>query len=257
MPLTIYPALDILRGHCVRSADEASAQPSLMDEDPVTIAGRWRADGATWLHLIDLDGTLRGGAGNLDLLTRIVAATGLAVQFGGGPRTAADVAAAFEAGAARVIVRAEVAARGALLADCLARWGERIAISVDARDGQLTVAGWLPSASESALDVARRMADAGVRTLILANVSGDGEPGAQRFATLEQARAALPETTLIAAGGFTALEELRRLARLGMDGVVLGRPLYDGALALTEALRVASEPLSDPSSDDTSDTPTV
>jgi phosphoribosylformimino-5-aminoimidazole carboxamide ribotide isomerase len=252
MPLTIYPALDILGGRPVRSADETPAPPQLMDDDPATIAGRWRADGAAWLHLIDLDGTLRGGSANLDLLTRIVAATGLAIQFGGGVRTAADVAAAFEAGAARVIVRADVAARGDTLADCLARWGERIVVSVDARDGRLTVAGWLPSASESALDFARRMADLGVRTLTLANVSGDGAPDAQQFSALEQARTALPETTLIAAGGFATLADLRRLAGMGMDGVVLGRPLYDGALALAEALRVAGEaaPIPDAASPD-------
>lgn len=258
MPLTIYPALDALRGRCVRPAEGATDQPELMDDDPVAIAGRWSEAGASWLHLVDLDGALHGGPQNLDLLKRIVAESGLAVQFGGGVRSVADAGAALEAGAARVIVSGEVAARGDTLKECLARWGERIAVSVDTRDGRLTVAGWLPSVSETALDFAQRMAGAGARTLILANVRGDGELDAQRFDALAQARAALPETTLIAAGSFVSLEDLRRLAEVGMDGVVLGRPLYDGALDLAEALRVAGEAAAAPAMDDASpDAPTA
>ena len=257
MPLTIYPALDVLRGRCVRPAEGASDQPALMDDDPVVIAGRWREAGASWLHLVDLDGALRGGADNIVLVERIVAATGLAVQFGGGIRTAADVGAALDAGAARVVLSGEVAARGDTLKNCLARWGERIAVSVDTRDGRLTVAGWLPSVSETALDFARRMADTGIHTLILANMRGDGALDAQRFEALAQARAALPGTTLIAAGGFASLEDLRRLARAGMDGVVLGRPLYDGALDLAEALRVAGETTPTSTDDVPPDAPTA
>lgn len=257
MSLTIYPALDVLHGRCVRSAEGAADQPELMGDDPVTIAGRWREAGASWLHLVDLDGALAGGPQNLDLPRRIVAATGLSIQFGGGVRTAADVGAALEAGAARVVVGGEVAARGDTLKDCLARWGERVAVSVDTRDGRLTVAGWLPSVSETALDFARRMADMGAQTLILADVRGDGALDAERFEALALARSALPETTLIAAGGFATLEDLRRLAQVGMDGVVLGRPLYDGALDLAEALGVAGETVAAPTDDASPEAPTA
>ncbi|HEX6819611.1 MAG TPA: HisA/HisF-related TIM barrel protein [Ktedonobacterales bacterium] len=257
MPLTIYPALDALRGRCVRPAERAADPPELTEDDPVVIAGRWREAGASWLHLVDLDGALRGGPQDLDLLQRIVAATGLTVQFAGGVRTAADMGAALGAGAARVILSGEVAARGDTLKECLARWGERVAVSVDTRDGRLTVAGWLPSISESALDFARRVADAGARTLILANVRGDGESDSLRFEALAQARSALPGIALIAAGSFSSLDDLRRLAQVGMDGVVLGRPLYDGALDLAEALRVAEESVGVAADDASPDAPTV
>lgn len=255
MPLTIYPALDVLHGRCVRSMSGSSAPPEVLDDDPLAVAARWRGAGARWLHLVDLEGALHGGPKELDLLARLIAETELSVQFGGGLRTVEDVAAALERGAARVIVSAEVAARGEMLAGCLARWGEQIAVSVDTRDGQLTVAGWLPSVAETALDFARRMVDAGTRTLILANTRGDGAADAQQFDTLALARETLPETTLIAAGSFATLEDLRRLAQAGMDGVVLGRALYDGALDLAEALRLAGETAPTPAEDAPTDTP--
>lgn len=241
MSLTIYPALDILRGRVVYPAEMSAESPVPMNDDPVAIACRWRELGATWLHLIDLDGTLRGGPESLDLLKRVVAETGLAVQFGGGIRTEADVAAAFDAGAAHVIVSAENARGGRLLDTCLARWGDRISVSIDARDGRMTVAGWLHDVSESALDFAGRVVAAGARTLILANIRDTGGSDASQVDIVAEARAALPETTLIAAGGFASFEDVRRLARIGVDGLVLGRPLYDGALDLAEALAVAQE----------------
>ena len=260
MSLTIYPALDILRGRAVRQEETSAGIPGLVDDDPIAIASRWREAGATWLHLIDLEGTLRGGPESLDLLKRVVAETGLAVQFGGGVRTEANVAAAFDAGAARVIVSAENARGGQLLDKCLARWGDRIAVSIDTRDGRVTVAGWLQSVSESALDFARRIVEAGARTLILTNMRGVDGSDAQQIDALVEARVALPETTLIAAGGFTTLEDARRLARVGIDGLVLGRPLYDGAVDLAEALRAAQEATAASDGDatpSTSDAPTA
>ncbi len=249
-PMIIYPALDLLNGRAVRITRETDGQMTVADDDPIAVARRWQAAGAEWLHMVDLDGAREGGARHVETLRAIAEATGLRIQFGGGVRTEDDVAAALAAGAARVVlatsaVRDADADGEATLAACLARWGERIAVSVDAHDGQITVGGWLPWATGRATDFAQAMTQLGVRTLVVANVSDNGEPtpGIEGVYTLlAELRAALPGAALIATGGVATLDDLRRLARLGVAGVVIGRALYDGALDLADALAAAANP---------------
>ncbi len=244
--LTLYPAIDVLDGHCVRLRQGDYAQAQVFDDDPVVAARRWQEAGAEWLHVVDLNGALAGQPKHLAIVRAIAEATGLPMQVGGGLRAEADVAAAFEAGAARVILGTAAAREPDVLAACLARWGDRIAVSVDSRGGKVTVAGWLEMISETALDFARRATEAGVRTLIMTNVERDGTLAGTDTAGLTHLRATLPEAALIAAGGIATLDDIRWLARAGMAGAVLGRALYTGALDLAEALRVARETPADP-----------
>lgn len=241
--LTLYPAIDVLDGRCVgpRQGDSATSAPAeAFDDDPVAVARRWQEAGAAWLHVMDLDGALAGEPRHLEIVRAIADATGLPIQVGGGLCSEDAVAAAFEAGAQRVILGMEAAREPELLAGCLARWNERIAVAVNSRGGQLTVAGWLEVLSEPALAFAKRLARMGVRTLVLTNVARDSDLAGGDAAGLEALRAALPETQLIAAGGFSSLDDVRWLAGAGMDGAVLGQALYDGTLDLAEALRVVS-----------------
>lgn len=240
--LTLYPAIDLLGGRCVRLRQGDYDQVSVYDEDPVAVARRWRAAGAAWLHVVDLDGARAGRPAHLEALDAIVRATGLAVQYGGGLRARADVHAALAAGAARVILGTAAARDARLLMACLEQWREAIAVSVDARGGRAAVAGWRETTGESALDLARRMGAAGVATLILTNVERDGTLAGVEPAPLIAARAAVaPATTLIAAGGVTTLADLRHLAAAGIGGAVLGNALYTGALDFAAALAVARE----------------
>jgi phosphoribosylformimino-5-aminoimidazole carboxamide ribotide isomerase len=270
MPLTLYPAIDLLHGRRMRHARaeigaetgpvaEPAAEPSAEDDDPLVVARRWRDAGATWLHVVDLDGALAGQPKHLDVICALAQQTGLALQVGGGLRTEADVAAVFEAGAARVVLEAAAGRNPELLAGCLARWGEAIALSVDARGGQLTVAGWLDILSEPALGYASRMAQVGVRTLLVTNVAREdtaaradtvgqagtegqvGKDGQLGQVGLTALREALPHTRLIAAGDIATLDDIHWLARVGMDGAVLGRALAEGALDIAAALE-ASKP---------------
>lgn len=237
--LTLYPAIDVLGGRCVRLRDGDASLAPVFDDDPVAVAKRWREAGAEWLHVIDLDGALAGEPKHLDVVRSIADATGLPLQVGGGLRTEDAVAAVFAAGAKQVILGAEAAREPELLAGCLARWRDHIAVSVDSRGGNVTAAGWFEVLSESAMDIAKRMALVGVQTLLVTNVErgvllADGDT-----AGLAALREALPETRLIAAGSFSSLDDVRWLAAAGMDGAVLGRALYDGTLDLVEALHVA------------------
>ncbi|MEO7001541.1 MAG: 1-(5-phosphoribosyl)-5-[(5-phosphoribosylamino)methylideneamino] imidazole-4-carboxamide isomerase [Ktedonobacterales bacterium] len=238
-PPTLYPALDLIGGRCVQriqglQADGAGV--SIQDDDPLAVARRWQEQGATWLHVVDLDGVREGAVKHLDVIAAIVKETGLAIQFGGSPRTEADVAAALAAGASRVTLGAAVVRDQALLVACLAQWGERIAVSVDAREGHITVAGWLQLAGERAQDFAAAMVELGVGTLIIANINSDGGQSGRDDTLLDEIRAALPAVNLIAAGAAASQDDVLHLAQLGVNGVILGRPLYDGALDFAATL---------------------
>jgi phosphoribosylformimino-5-aminoimidazole carboxamide ribotide isomerase len=240
-PIILYPAIDLLGGHCVRLRQGDYARAIVFGDNPLAVARRWQASGAEWLHIVDLDGAREGRPAHLEVVARIVEATGLPVQLGGGLRMEDDIAAAFDAGATRVILGTAAARDPALLRRCLARWGERIAVAVDARDGRVAVFGWLETTGESALDLARRMVETGVRTLVVTSIERDGTLAGGDMTGLHTLRAALPGAQLIAAGGIATIGDVRALARLGLDGAVLGHALYAGALDLATALRVARE----------------
>jgi phosphoribosylformimino-5-aminoimidazole carboxamide ribotide isomerase len=244
--LEIYPALDLLGGRCVRSHREASGQVSMLEEDPLEVARRWRDLGARWLHLVDLDGARDGKPAHTELVAAIAVETGLAIQVGGGLREEADIAATLDCGATRVVLGTAAASDPQMLEACLARWGERIAVSVDARGDAVTVAGWLESATQTVDDFAARMVSAGVSTLLMTEVERDGTLATRGNARLSRLRAAHPAVRLIAGGGIASEEHIRQLSVAGMDGVVLGRALYDGTLDLTAALRAAAQGLEPP-----------
>jgi phosphoribosylformimino-5-aminoimidazole carboxamide ribotide isomerase len=244
--LLLYPAIDLVEGHCLRlrQGDAPSAEAEeRFDGDPLATALQWRAAGATWLHIADLDGVLAGEPRHLELVGTIARETGLAIQTGGGLRTEAAVEAAFATGAERVLLGTAALANPELLAVCLNRWGRRIAVSVDSRGGRVTVAGWLENSAQSALEFAGQMDAAGVQTLVMTNLERDGTLAGPDLTALAAARAALPRMALLAAGAIISLDDLRALARAGLDGAVLGRALYDGTLDLAAALSaVANEP---------------
>ena len=245
--MILYPAIDLLDGRCVsprETADtsepvsDASDVSGVFDGEPLAVARRWRDAGAGWLHIVDLDGVLGGEPHHLDLIGEIVRETGLSVQCGGGLRSEATVEAAFATGVERVVLGTTALRNPELLAVCLNRWGRRIAVSVDSRGGKVLLAGWLDKASDSALDFATRMAEAGVHTIVLSNVAQDGTIAGLDLTSLTAARAALPATEIIAAGNIASLDDIRALAGAGLDGAILGRALYAGGLELAEALRL-------------------
>lgn len=232
----LYPAIDILDGRCVRLRQGDYGQVSVYNDDPVKVARQWQAQGAAWLHVVDLDGARDGQPRHLDLLHAMAQATDLPIQYSGGLRTAETIAAALTAGAARVTLGTAAVADRALTLASLDRWGERIAISVDVRDGRLAIAGWLETAAESVTDFAHAMASLGAQTLIVTSVNRDGALVGADDALLASMRQSLPNVHLIGGGGVASLDDVLRLARLGLDGVVLGRALYERRISLPDAL---------------------
>ncbi len=240
--MTLYPALDILDGRCTRVLQGDDGQVRVVDEEPLTVATRWRESGATWLHMVDLNGVRDGQPGNLELV-RQIAATGLSVQVAGGLGKEEHLAQAFEAGASRALLSAATARESDVLARCVERWGERIAVSVDARGEQELVAGWLEllSETEPALTLAQKLLQSGVRTFVLTSVTRQRKTSETATSSLTELRKALQGKTLIAAGDIATLDDIRWLRDIGFDGAVLGHALYDGKLDLAEALTAARD----------------
>jgi phosphoribosylformimino-5-aminoimidazole carboxamide ribotide isomerase len=199
-------------------------------------ARRWVELGATRLHVVDLDGARGGRPANTDAVLAIVQAAGVPVQLGGGLRREEDVSAALALGVERVILGTAAVEQAELVARLAARFGDRVIVGVDARDGMVATAGWTETADVRATDLVRHMADVGVRRVIYTDISRDGTLTEPNFAAL--AELIWPGgPAIVASGGIATVEQLVRLAGLGAEGAIIGKALYDGMIDLAAALR--------------------
>ena len=230
-PFTIYPAIDVLEGRVVRLEQGRRENVTVERGDPVAAAIEFAAAGASWLHLVDLDGAF-SGAPELELVRR-VAAVGPPVQVGGGYRSFELVSAALEAGAARGLVDT-AAVDEAFLQSAVERYGSRLAVAVDARDGQVAVDGWTMSAATTPRSLAERCAAAGVARLVVTATRRDGMLAGPDLALLEDVlEAGLP---VIAAGGIASLGDLHALRELGCEGAVVGSAIWRGRFGIADAV---------------------
>lgn len=228
---TVYPAIDVLEGRVCRLSQGRRQAVTIEGGDPVAAAERFAAEGASWLHVVDLDGAF---SGNPDLaLVRRVAMAGLPVQVGGGYRSWELVASALEAGAARVLVGTAALTPG-FLHKGAARFGDRVVVAVDARDGAVAVEGWTKAAATSPRALADTCAEAGIARLLVTATRRDGTLAGPDLPLLEDVLAAgLP---VIAAGGVASLADLAALRELGCEGAVTGSALWLGRFTLADAV---------------------
>jgi phosphoribosylformimino-5-aminoimidazole carboxamide ribotide isomerase len=236
--MIVYPAIDLRGGRCVRLLEGAFDRETVYGDDPVAVARGFEAAGASWIHLVDLDGARAGRPVQADLVAAICAAVRIPVQVGGGLRDAAAVRAVLGAGAARAVL-GTVAVQDPALAGTICRaHPDRIAIGLDARDGLLRVAGWTEGSQATATGFAARVKGLGAAAIIYTDI---GRDGTERGPDLEGTRAvaAAAGVPVIASGGVGTLDHVRAVAALGVAGVVIGRALYTGAVRLAEALAVA------------------
>lgn len=233
--MDIIPAIDIKDGRCVRLYQGDFAKSTVYAEDPLEVAHRWVELGATRLHLVDLDGALAGHPVNTDTIIAIVHAVSVPVQLGGGLRTEAAAHAAISLGVARVILGTAAVEDPDMIGRLASRFGEAIAVGIDAKDGLVKTAGWTEQLPIKATDLADRMAGVGVQRIIYTDISRDGTLTEPNFAaTAALVRPGGP--AIIASGGVCAIEHLQRLAALGAEAAVVGKALYTGALDLREAV---------------------
>jgi phosphoribosylformimino-5-aminoimidazole carboxamide ribotide isomerase len=229
--MLLYPAIDMLDGRAVRLHQGHFDEATVYHDDPLAAAQTWLDAGARALHLIDLDGAREGRPVNLEHVRRVAAAAGdVPVQVGGGLRDEAAVASVLDAGAARAIVGTAAYRDPAFLDAALGEHGDRVAVALDVRDGRVSAAGWTERTEWTAEEVAERLRDQGVQTVIYTNADRDGTLAGADLEGTARVSAALGRPVL-ASGGIGSLEDLHALRALGdgvVDGVVVGKALFEG-----------------------------
>lgn len=240
--MTIYPAIDIKGGRCVRLVQGRADQETIYAENPAEVATFFRAAGSPWVHVVDLDGAFEGEPKNLAAVEAIVA-LGMKVELGGGLRTRAAVERVLGLGVARAIIGTRAAESEAFVGELVQAFGDRIAVGIDAKNGQVAVKGWVDTTGTGALAMAKRMDALGVATLIHTDIGTDGMLTGPNFAAQEAMLNAV-KCRLIASGGVSRRDDVVNLAKLAhrhahLDGVIVGKALYEGNVALGDLLAIA------------------
>jgi phosphoribosylformimino-5-aminoimidazole carboxamide ribotide isomerase len=234
----IFPAIDLRGGQCVRLRQGDYNQETVFGSDPSEAARRWVGQGATYLHLVDLDGAREGRPVNGPSVRAVVEASGVPCQLGGGLRDEAHVTEALGWGVARVILGTRALKDPSWLESLCRRYPGQVVLGIDARDGMVATEGWLEVSRKPALDFARQCGEWPLAALVYTDISRDGMLEGPNLDALAEMARAVP-IPVIASGGVTTGDDVRRLARLGLAGCIIGRALYEGRLDLHEAIAVA------------------
>jgi phosphoribosylformimino-5-aminoimidazole carboxamide ribotide isomerase len=243
--MIIYPAIDLRGGRCVRLVQGDPHAETVVSDDPIGTARRWANLGAEWLHVVNLDGafgdTARAGK-NVKALGAILTAVNVPIQFGGGLRTVADIEAALALGVARVLIGTAAITNPSLVQEVLTRYGaERVALAIDARDGQIATHGWQQLSEITANTLALQMKALGVTRVVYTDITRDGTLTGVNAAACA-ALATESGLAVIASGGVASLEDVHRVKELadsGVEGLIIGKALYAGEIDLSTALEVA------------------
>ena len=237
--MILYPAIDLYAGQAVRLVKGDYSRMTVYDPDPVARAKSMRDDGATHLHLVDLEGARSGRTDNLPVIRRIAEETGLFLELGGGIRDLETVRRYLDLGVSRVILGTAAAEDNAFLQSALDSFGDAVAVGVDLLDGRVRTRGWEKDSSWTAEDFFTHLAALGVRTVICTDISRDGMLAGTNLDLYARLNADYP-MDLIASGGVSSLDDLRALKALGMAGAIVGKAYYTGTVTIPSALAAVS-----------------
>lgn len=238
--MIVYPAIDIRAGKAVRLIEGDFARETTFDADPVDAALRWEAAGASWIHLVDLDGARGGRPLNTAAIRRIRAAVNTKLQLGGGLRSLEHMRRAFDDGLDRLVLGSIALTDPSLVREAIERWSAGVAVGLDARAGKLAANGWIEQTEVDAIEVAREFERAGVGAFVFTDIGRDGRlegPNLDALSTLIGSVRA----DVIASGGVATVEDLVAIRATGAAGVIVGRALYDGTVDLQDALSRTQE----------------
>ncbi len=236
--MNIFPAIDLYEGKAVRLYKGDYAQMTVYSENPVEIALDFASAGADYMHIVDLAGARDGGTPNLDTVLKLKAASGLFCEVGGGIRSMEVIDRYLSAGIDRVILGTAAVTDEGFVAEAVARYGDRIAVGADVKDGKIAVKGWTETADLSLEDFCRKMQSLGVRTVICTDISRDGAMmGTNR--ALYRELAGRFSMNFIASGGVSTIDDVKALREMELYGAIIGKAYYTGDIDLKEALEVA------------------
>ena len=236
--MLIFPAIDLFEGKAVRLFKGDYAQMTVYNEDPLAVAQDFKRAGAQCLHVVDLEGAKSGETPNIETVTALSAVEGLFVEVGGGIRSMEVVERYLGAGVDRVILGTAAVKDEAFLREAVARFGEKIAVGVDIKDGFVAIKGWTEKSDLEAMAFCEKMQSIGVRTLICTDISKDGAMQGANHA-LYRALSERFGVQIIASGGVSSMEDVKKLSALGLYGAIIGKAYYTGAIDLKEAIEVA------------------
>ena len=235
--MQLYPAIDLKDGRCVRLSQGRFDEAKIYSDTPSQVAALWEEKGASYLHLVDLDGAAEGRRANGPCIRQIVRRVHIPVQLGGGVRSLGDIEEALALGVSRVIIGTRAAEEPEFVRKAVERFGaERIAAGIDARDGMVAVRGWEKLSQVTAGELAGRMREAGVQTIIYTDISRDGMlcgPNVEATKKLQETAG----IDVIASGGVSSIEELRRRYEAGIRGAIIGKALYERRIDLAAAIQ--------------------
>lgn len=236
--MNIFPAIDLYEGKAVRLFKGDYAKMTVYSENPVEIALDFKSSGANFMHVVDLEGAKTGETPNLETVKKLVSATDMFVEVGGGIRSIEVIEKYISAGVGRVILGTAALTDREFLTEAVKRYGEKIAVGVDIRDGYVAIKGWTEKSEKPALDFCRELEALGVKTIISTDISKDGAmQGANHelYKTLSQELG----IQIIASGGVSSIDDVKRLRSMNLYGAIIGKAYYTGAINLPEAIEVA------------------
>jgi phosphoribosylformimino-5-aminoimidazole carboxamide ribotide isomerase len=239
--MRIFPAIDLRGGKVVRLEQGRAEAETVYGTDPAAVAEGFRAAGATYLHMVDLDGAFTGELKNLHLIEVVAKVSPLFIQVGGGLRTEKAIGATLETGVRRVVIGTRACESLPFVKSAVEKFGaDRIAVGIDAKNGIVSTKGWTAPSRWTAPDLARAVTEQGVRTIIYTDIATDGMFTGPNLPALQELTKAVPTAALIASGGVATLSHVESLLALGsaIDGVIIGKALYDGKLKLADILRL-------------------
>lgn len=237
--MDVIPAIDLLEGRCVRLFQGDYAQSQVFNENPVEVARQWEAEGATRLHLVDLDGAKAGKPENWQAIEAIARAVKLPIQVGGGLRDSDRVSALFDLGVQYAILGTVAVENPALVGELCKKFPGQIIVGIDAREGKVATRGWLETSEVMAVELAQRMGEMGAAEIVYTDIKRDGTMKGPNMEALRELASAI-DTPVIASGGVSSVSDLMRLLKLvpaGVSGAIVGKALYTGDVSLKEAIR--------------------
>lgn len=237
--MRIYPAIDIIDGACVRLVQGDYSQKTRFADDPCEVALRWQREGGEFVHIVDLDGAKSGEMPNLELICKIAQTLDVPIEVGGGIRTMEAAEKYLENGVHRVIIGTSALSDPEFVKAAVQKYGDRIAVGIDAKDGMVAVNGWEEVSSVSALTLAKEMEKIGVDYIIYTDIATDGMLKGPNIDAMAEMAAAVPKVNIIASGGVTTVEDVALLKKTGVEGAIIGKALYTDRIVLAEAIEKA------------------